>query len=86
MTLLKNLVTIPVNRTKLVLSRKWLGFLLLLAVGFMTVGGLVKDTSTVLLIQGWEPVGFWTLFGVGIEEGLIMLGRHTSLHSACYSS
>ena len=20
----------------------------------------------------WEPVGFWTLFGVGIEEGLIM--------------
>ena len=24
------------------------------------------------LFQGWEPVGFWTLFGVGIEEGLIM--------------
>ena len=27
---------------------------------------------SVLLFQGWEPVGFWTLFGVGIEEGLIM--------------
>ena len=40
------------------------------AVGFMAVGGLVN--LAVLLFQGWEPVGFWTLFGVGIEEGLIM--------------
>ena len=55
---LKNLVTIPINRTKL------------FAVGFMAVGGLVN--LAVLLFQGWEPVGFWTLFGVGIEEGLIM--------------
>lgn len=36
----------------------------------MAVGGLVN--LAVLLFQGWEPVGFWTLFGVGIEEGLIM--------------
>ena len=43
---------------------------LLFAVGFMAVGGLVN--LAVLLFQGWEPVGFWTLFGVGIEEGLIM--------------
>ena len=65
---LKNLVTIPVNRTKLVLSKMLV--LLLFAVGFMAVGGLVN--LAVLLFQGWEPVGFWNLFGVGIEEGLIM--------------
>ena len=56
------------NRTKLVLSKMLV--LLLFAVGFMAVGGLVN--LAVLLFQGWEPVGFWTLFGVGIEEGLIM--------------
>ena len=61
---LKNLVTIPINRTKLVLSKMLV--LLLFAVGFMAVGGLVN--LAVLLFQGWEPVGFWTLFGVGIEE------------------
>ena len=66
---LKNLVTVPVNRTKLVLSKMLV--LLLFAVGFMAVGGLVN--LAVLLFQGWEPVGFWTLFGVGIEEGLIRL-------------
>ena len=65
---LKNLVTVPVNRTKLVLSKMLV--LLLFAVGFMAVGGLVN--LAVLLFQGWKPVGFWTLFGVGIEEGLIM--------------
>ena len=65
---LKNLVTVPVNRTKLVLSKMLV--LLLFAVGFMAVGGLVN--LAVLLFQGWEPVGFWNLFGVGIEEGLIM--------------
>lgn len=51
------------NKIKIALSKKE-------NVGFMTVGGLVN--LAVLLIQGWEPVGFWTLFGVGIEEGLIM--------------
>ena len=53
---------------ELVLSKMLV--LLLFAVGFMAVGGLVN--LAVLLFQGWEPVGFWTLFGVGIEEGLIM--------------
>ena len=61
-------LTIPINRTKLVLSKMLV--LLLFAVGFMAVGGLVN--LAVLLFQGWEPVGFWILFGVGIEEGLIM--------------
>ena len=75
---LKNLVTIPINRTKLVLSKMLV--LLLFAVGFMAVGGLVN--LAVLLFQGWEPVGFWTLFGVGIEEGLIYVGRRTC-HVSC---
>ena len=54
---LKNLVTIPVNRTKLVFSKMLV--LLLFAIGFMAVGGLVN--LAVLLFQGWKPVGFWTL-------------------------
>lgn len=65
---LKNLVTIPVNRTLLVLSKMLL--LLLFAIGFMVVGALVN--LAVLLLQGWDPVGFWTLFQVGIGEGVIM--------------
>lgn len=65
---LKNLVTVPVNRMKLVLSKMLL--LLFFAIGFMAVGGLVN--LVILLLQGWKPVGFWTLFVVGIEEGLIM--------------
>ena len=44
---LKNLVTIPINRTKLVLSKMLV--LLLFAVGFMAVGGLVN--LAVLLFQ-----------------------------------
>ena len=65
---LKNLVTIPVNRTKLVLSKMMV--LLIFAIGFMAVGALVN--LAVLLIQGWNPVGFWKLFQVGIGEGVIM--------------
>lgn len=65
---LKNLAVIPVNRTKLVLAK--MVVLLLFAVGFMAAGGLVN--LAVLRIQGWEPVGFWKLFAVGIAEGLIM--------------
>ena len=61
---LKNLVTIPVNRTKLVLSKMMV--LLIFAIGFMAVGALVN--LAVLLIQGWNPVGFWKLFQVGIGE------------------
>ena len=44
--------------------------LLIFAIGFMAVGALVN--LAVLLIQGWNPVGFWTLFQVGIGEGVIM--------------
>lgn len=65
---LKNLVTIPVNKTLLVLSKMLL--LLVFAIGFMMVGALVN--LAVLLLQGWDPVGFWTLFQVGIGEGVIM--------------
>ena len=65
---LKNLVTIPVNRTKLVLSKMLV--LLLFAIGFMAGGALVILAA--LLIQGWNPVGFWKLFQVGIGEGVIM--------------
>lgn len=65
---LKNLVTIPVNRTKLALCKMLV--LLLFAIGFMAVGGLVN--LAVLLLWGWQPVGFGTLFWVGLEEGLIM--------------
>ena len=65
---LKNLVTIPVNRTKLVLSKMMV--LLIFAIGFMAVGALVN--LAVLLIQGWNPVGFWKLFQVGIGEGCLL--------------
>lgn len=65
---MKNLVTIPVNRTKLVLSKMMV--LLIFAIGFMAVGALVN--LAVLLIQGWNPMGFWKLFQVGIGEGVIM--------------
>ena len=65
---LKNLVTIPVDRTKLVISKMLV--LLLFAIGFMAVGAVVN--LAVLLFQGWNPVGFWKLFQVGIGEGVIM--------------
>ena len=59
MTHLKNLAAIPVDRTKLVLSKMLV--LLLFAVGFMAAGGL-GEFLRLLLVRGWEPVGFWTLF------------------------
>ena len=57
-----------IDRTKLVLSKMMV--LLIFAIGFMAVGALVN--LAVLLIQGWNPVGFWKLFQVGIGEGVIM--------------
>ena len=51
----------PINRTKLVLSKMLV--LLLFAVGFMAVGGLVN--LAVLLFQGWEPVGFGPRLALG---------------------
>lgn len=65
---LKNLLTIPVNRTFLVVSK--LLVLLLFAIGFMALGGLAS--LVILLLQGWEPIGFWRLFLVGLEVGIIM--------------
>lgn len=65
---MKNLLTIPVNRTKLVFSKLFL--LLLFAIGFMAIGGLAN--LLILLFQGWKPVEFLSLFWVGLEEGIIM--------------
>lgn len=65
---LKNLLTIPVKRTFLVLSK--LLMVLLFAIGFMAVGGLAN--LLILLLQGWQPIGFWKLFLVGLEEGVMM--------------
>ena len=58
----------PLVFISLVLSKMLV--LLIFAIGFMAVGALVN--LAVLLIQGWNPVGFWTLFQVGIGEGVIM--------------
>lgn len=65
---LKNLLTVPVSKSKLAISKMLL--LLFFSIGFMTVGGLVN--FIILLLQGWEPVGFWRLFFVGLGEGCIM--------------
>lgn len=65
---LKNLLTIPVNRARLVISK--LLVMLLIAIGFMAVGGLAN--LLILLVQGWQPIGFWKLFLVGLEVGVMM--------------
>lgn len=65
---LKNLLTVPVSRVKLVLSKMLV--LLIFALGFMALGGLAD--LLLVLIQGWRPVGFWPLFLVGLAEGVIM--------------
>lgn len=65
---LKNLLTIPVSKAKLAISKMML--LLLFSIGFMAVGGLF--CLLLLLLQGWEPVGFWRLFFVGLGEGILM--------------
>lgn len=65
---LKNLLTIPVSKTKLAISKMLL--LLIFSVGFMAAGGVF--CLLILLLQGWEPVGFWRLFFVGLGEGALM--------------
>lgn len=65
---LKNLLTVPVGREALVGAKLLL--LLGFSVLFMAVGALCG--LGVLLLQGWEPVGFWRLFWVGIGEGVMM--------------
>lgn len=65
---LKNLAAIPVSRTMLAISK--LLILLLFSLCFMAAGGAAS--LALLLFQGWEPEGFWTLFFVGLGEGIIM--------------
>lgn len=65
---MKNLLCVPVSKAGLCVAKLLL--LLVFAVLFMTVGGLLN--LVILLLQGWEPVGFWKLFFVGLGEGIIM--------------
>lgn len=65
---LKNLTTIPVSKPALVMAKMTLLFLF--AVAFTAVGGLTN--LFIVLAQGWEPVGFWKLFGVGVGQGIMM--------------
>lgn len=65
---LKNLLTIPVSKSMLAITKMLVLFLF--SVLFMVVGSLLS--LLILLIQGWEPVGFARLFFVGIGESIIM--------------
>ncbi|MFR4561910.1 MAG: ABC transporter permease [Flavonifractor plautii] len=65
---LKNLMTVPVSKPALAMAKMML--LLLFAIAFMAVGGLV--ILFIVLAAGWEPVGFLRLFFVGIGQGIMM--------------
>lgn len=65
---LKNLCCVPVDRAALAVAKLLL--LLGFAVLFMAVGGLVN--LVILLVQGWEPVGYWKLLGVCLIQGILM--------------
>ncbi len=65
---IKNILTVPVSKAKLATAKMLI--LLIFAIGFMAAGGSLG--FIILLIQGWEPVGFWELFFVGLSEGIIM--------------
>ena len=65
---LKNLMTVPVSKPALALTK--MALLFLFAIAFMAVGGLVN--LGIVLASGWEPVGFWKLFWVGIGQGIMM--------------
>ncbi len=65
---LKNLLTVPVSKARLAISKMLL--LLIFSIGFMAAGGLLS--FIILLLQGWEPIGFWRLFFVGLGEGFMM--------------
>ncbi len=65
---LKNLRTIPIDKGKLALAKLYL--LVFFSVSFMAVGGFIN--LVILWIQGWEPVGFWPLFWVGLGEGILI--------------
>ncbi|MCI8532907.1 MAG: ABC transporter permease [Lachnospiraceae bacterium] len=65
---LKNLMTVPVDKARLAIAKMLL--LLFFSILFMAAGGLLS--LVILLLQGWEPVGFWRLFFVGLGESIIM--------------
>lgn len=65
---LKNLAAVPVSYPALAMAKMVL--LLLFAIAFMAAGGLVN--LGILLLSGWEPVGFWRLFFVGLGQGILM--------------
>ena len=65
---LKNLLCVPVGKAALVLAKMFL--LLAFSLAFMAAGGLAN--LCILLIQGWEPVGFWKMFSIGIGLGFMM--------------
>lgn len=65
---MKNLACVPVGRGMLAAAK--LLVLLLFAVLFMAVGALV--TLAGLVCQGWQPVGYWPLFGVCLGQGVLM--------------
>lgn len=65
---LKNLMTVPVRKPALALAK--MALLLLYAVAFMAVGGLV--CLSLVLFSGLEPAGFGTLFFVGLGQGVMI--------------
>ena len=65
---LKNLMTVPVSKPALAMAK--MALLLLFSIAFMAAGGLV--ILLIVLAAGWEPVGFWRLFLVGIGQGIMM--------------
>ena len=65
---LKNLMTVPVSKSALAMAK--MALLFLFSIAFMAVGSLV--ILAIVMAAGWEPVGFWRLFFVGIGEGIMM--------------
>lgn len=65
---LKNLLTVPVSKSALATAKMLV--LLIFSLAFMAAGGLIS--LVLLLIQGWEPAGFLTLFLVGLGESILM--------------
>ncbi|MEI3312410.1 MAG: ABC transporter permease, partial [Evtepia gabavorous] len=72
---LKNLVTIPVNRTKLVLSKMMV--LLIFAIGFMAVGALV---NLAVLLIGMESGGILEIVSGRDRRGSDYVGRRAPLY------
>ena len=65
---LKNLLTVPVGKARLAVAKMLV--LLCFSIGFMVMGGFLS--LLILLLQGWQPVGFWPLFGVALGAGIII--------------